>query len=150
MAADDTTPSTGSSPLTITATGNLIWLDDPAGSQAWVVHRLGVNAIDKNDQDAPLLDAQGQVQVAGNTNVASTDNVGNGSGQDDSNTDHPDPHPGIEDPPVAVADSVTARAGATITIPVTGNDYDPDGDPIAVLSVGDGTTSRRATVPPTC
>ena len=41
-----------------------------------------------------------------------------------------------DDPPTAVDDSVTARSGSTVIIPVTGNDYDPDGDAIAVSAVG--------------
>ena len=41
-----------------------------------------------------------------------------------------------EDPPHAVDDSVTARAGATVTIPVTSNDWDPDDEPFAVSAVG--------------
>jgi len=38
--------------------------------------------------------------------------------------------------PVATDDAGAVSAGSTVSIPVTANDYDPDGDPIAVQSVG--------------
>ena len=37
------------------------------------------------------------------------------------------------DPPVAVNDSVSTEAGGVITIPVLGNDYDPDNDSLTVI-----------------
>ena len=43
---------------------------------------------------------------------------------------------GIDDPPVAVDDAVTARTGSSVSIQVTGNDYDPDGEAVAVSAVG--------------
>ena len=119
--------------LTITASGNLIWLDDQGGNNAWVVHRFGINTIDKDDATAPLLDAQGQVKPSADGGNGPTTGNGNAAGQD--NADHRDTN-GKEDPPHATDDSVTARAGATVTIPVTGNDWDPDGDPFAVSDVG--------------
>ena len=59
--------------------------------------------------------------------------VGGGNSSNEDDTDHLDNN-GRQDPPVANDDSVTARAGNAITIPVTGNDWDPDGDAIAVLN----------------
>ena len=43
---------------------------------------------------------------------------------------------GVDDPPVAVDDPVTARSGSSVQVQVTANDYDPDGEAIAVSSVG--------------
>ena len=43
---------------------------------------------------------------------------------------------GIDDPPVAIDDPVTARSGASVPVQVTANDFDPDGEAIAVSSVG--------------
>ena len=43
---------------------------------------------------------------------------------------------GVDDPPVAVDDPVTARSVASVSIQVTANDYDPDGEAIAVSAVG--------------
>jgi hypothetical protein len=121
-----------SPPLSITAAGNLIWLDDQSGENAWVVHRFGINPITKNDQSVPLLDAQGQIKDLGVTVNGPITGGGDAAGDE---TDHRDDN-GVDDPPVAIDDSVTARAGNTITVPVTGNDYDPDGDAIAVVRVG--------------
>lgn len=129
--ADDPAPTVpAGATLTITAASDLIWLDDQAGQNAWVVHRFGINPIDKN-ADAPLLDAQGEIQDSGAGNPGPASGSGNTSGEDETN--RVDPNPLQDDPPVAVDDSVTARAGSTITIPVTGNDYDPDGDAIVVV-----------------
>ena len=43
---------------------------------------------------------------------------------------------GVDDPPVAVDDAVTARSGSSVPVQVTANDYDPDGEAIAVSAVG--------------
>src|SRR3954452_14335450 len=135
MANDDNTPSTRpGAQLDITATGSLVWIDDTLGTDAWVVHRLGVNPIDKNDEDASVFDAQGQPADDG-TGSDDGSTAGNTIGDQESDENHFD-NDGEEDPPVAVPDSVTGRAGNVITIPVTGNDYDPDRDPIAVVRVG--------------
>ncbi|MEP7113563.1 MAG: Ig-like domain-containing protein, partial [Ilumatobacteraceae bacterium] len=122
--------------LSITASGDLIWLDNQSGQQAWVVHRFGINVIDKSDESVPLFDAQGQPKPDESGTGASPSGGGNAEGTD--KTDHIDPHDGLQDPPVAVDDSVTARAGTTMTIPVTGNDFDPDGNAIALDKVGVG------------
>ena len=127
--------------LTVTAIGNLVWIDDTTGEDAWVVHRFGVNHIRK-DSVAPEYDAQGQAQDNGSGNVGPASGSGNASGSDEAPKLDND---GEEDPPVAIDDSVTARAGSTITIPVTVNDYDPDDEPIAVLSVGDGKSATHGT-----
>ena len=121
------------SALSITASGDLVWLDDRGGNNAWVVNRFGINTIDKDDADAQLLDAQGQVKADGDGTAGPGTGNGNAAGED--NADHRDNN-NTEDPPHAVDDSVTARAGATVTIPVTSNDWDPDGDPFAVSAVG--------------
>lgn len=122
-------------PLAITAVNGMIWIDDQKGEFAWVIHDFGVAPIHKNDVLAPSFDAQGQVQNNGAGNGPSAAGAGNVPGTD-TEIDHLD-HKGIEEKPIAVDDSVTARAGTTITIPVTGNDYDYDGDAIALVSVGD-------------
>ena len=127
--------------LTITASGNLVWLDDTIGEDAWVVHRFGVNHVLK-DAPAPEYDAQGQAQDNGSGDVGPAAGGGDASGSDE--VPHLDNN-GHQDPPKAVDDSVTARAGSTITIPVTVNDYDPDDDPIAVLSVGDTKSATHGT-----
>ncbi len=142
MADDKNTPTISSTP-TITAAGSLIWLDEPTGTHAWVVHRFGINPITKNDLRADTFDAQGQVQDAGTGG-----DIPAAGGSSDGGTepvDHRDNN-GREDPPTAVDDSVTARADTTVTIPVTLNDYDPDDDPIAVESAGVGRQPTHGTV----
>ena len=129
-------PTVRSSPrLAITASGDLVWLDDPTGTRAWVVHRFGINPIDKN-QAALEVDAQGQVVKTTGTEVG-----GQSPGSGDSPGNQPEPdhtdNNGQDDPPHAEDDSVTARAGATVIVPVTANDWDPENDAIAVKSVGD-------------
>jgi hypothetical protein len=141
MANDKGAPTLSAKPI-ITASGNLIWLDEPKGTHAWVVHRFGINTITKDDLTALTFDAQGQVQDQGNGGNG-TASGGNGGAADEAN--HFDTN-GHEDPPVAVADSVTARADITVTIPVTGNDYDPDNEPIAVQSAGIGKKATHGTV----
>jgi hypothetical protein len=127
--------------LAITAVNGLIWIDDVPGDSAWVIHDFGVAPIHKNDFNAPSFDAQGQVQDNGAGNGQATPGAGNVPGSD-TESNHLD-HNNVDDPPVANDDSVTARAGTTITIPVTGNDWDPDGNAIAVISVGDRTKAAH-------
>jgi len=136
MADDANKPAPGTdAQLDVTATGGLVWIDDAVGTGAWVIHRLGINTIDKNDKSAALLDAQGQPVDNGTSSDAGDEPSGNATGDEQSPDDKLD-HNNTEDPPIAVDDSVTARAGNDITIPVTSNDYDPDGEPIALLTVG--------------
>ena len=119
----------------ITASGDLVWLDDESGRFAWVVHRFGINTIDKNEE-APQFDAQGQVVKQDGVDPGNESQSG-GDQPGDADQTHLADDNGKDDPPNAVDDSVTARAGNTVTIPVTANDWDPDGDPIAVFTVGD-------------
>jgi large repetitive protein len=123
-----------SAALMITATGDMIWIDDTIGQNVWVANRYGVNPITKNDEKLPLLDSQGQVKGEGSG--------ASGNGQVGGNASANDPNPtgldrnGRDDPPNAVDDSVTARAGNSVTIPVTANDTEPDGQAIALVAVG--------------
>jgi Bacterial Ig domain len=133
-----------SAQLTITAINGMIWIDDEAGSQAWVIQQYGVQPINKNDTAAPTVNAQGEITNPGSGAEVDSGGGGNAPG-DDSADDHQD-HNGVENKPVANDDSVTARAGATVTIPVTANDWDPDGEAIAVIRVGDKLKATHGTV----
>jgi Bacterial Ig domain len=130
--------------LTITAVNGMIWIDDEKGSLAWVIQQFGVQVIHKNDTAAPTVNAQGEITNPGSGTEADTAGAGNAPGDD--TEQKPLDHNGVENPPVAVDDSVTARAGATVTIPVTANDYDPDDEAIAVVSVGDTLQAGHGTV----
>jgi hypothetical protein len=143
MGSDDQSTVPASTNLTITAAGDLIWLDEQTGNKAFVVHRFGINIIDKADETAPQLDAQGQIQTAGDGETG--DSPGNGASTSGDDETKPLDNNGHDDPPIAVDDSVTARADTTITVPVTGNDYDPDGDAIAVVEVGVGRSPGHGT-----
>ena len=131
----DELPATVSSDATlaVTATVDLVWVDDVAGDFVWGVNPWGIQAIDKNAQGILVLDDDGEL----------VDDAGSGpatAGVDDSAASEPELREpddnGIDDPPIAVDDPVTARSGASVPVPVTANDYDPDGEAIAVSSVG--------------
>jgi len=53
----------------------------------------------------------------------------------------------VNDAPVANDDEATVPEDSSVTIPVLGNDYDPDGDPLSV-SIVSGPVNGRATVNP--
>src|SRR5690606_13898582 len=112
----------------------LIWVDQPGGSLVWAIHPWGINVIAKNDSSTPLLGESGEVLEEGSSSRASTsatpdELVPTLERQADNN--------GIDDPPVAVNDPVTARTGAAVPVVVTANDYDPDGEAIVLTEVGD-------------
>ncbi len=119
--------------LAVTATVDLVWVDDIDGDFVWGVNPWGVQAIDKNAQGILVLGDEGRVVDDGNSSATAT-------GTDDSAASEPEVREpddnGIDDPPVASDDPVTARSGASVPVQVTANDYDPDGEAIAVSSVG--------------
>jgi hypothetical protein len=127
--------------LEVTATVDLIWIDDTAGSFVWSVHPWGMEPINKNDDTTLLLGDGGEVIDEGDANPAAAEGI------DDQLVAEPEQREpddnGIDDPPVAVDDLVTARGGTPVHIAVTANDYDPDGEAIAVVDVG---TSQRGGV----
>ena len=137
-------PVPATAALTITAINGMIWIDEEAGDNAWVIQQFGSKVINKNDTSAPTVNAQGQVTDPGSANGPDPGDGGNAPG-DDTETNHLDNN-NVDDPPVAVDDSVTARAGNTVTIPVTANDYDREGQAIAVVSVGDGNKAGHGVV----
>ena len=131
----DELPATVSSDATlaVTATVDLVWVDEVAGDFVWGVNPWGIQAIDKNAQGILVLGDDGEL----------VDEVRSGqatAGADDSAASEPEVREpddnGIDDPPVALDDPVTARSGASVAVPVTANDYDPDGEAIAISSVG--------------
>jgi hypothetical protein len=132
----DTQPASisGDAALEITATVDLIWIDDTAGNFVWSVHPWGMESIAKNDDGTLLLGESGEIIDEGDANRAGVEGV------DDRVVAEPEEREpddnGIDDPPVAVDDLVTARGGAPVHVAVTANDYDPDGEAIAVVDVG--------------
>ena len=120
--------------LDVTSTVDLIWVDDVAGDFVWAVNPWEINAIDKNGADTFVVGEDGAVIDQGDVGDATTPSPDDaGAGQV---VEREPDNNGIDDPPVAVDDPVTARSGASVQVQVTANDYDPDGEAIAVSSVG--------------
>ncbi len=119
--------------LAVTATVDLIWVDDVSGDFVWGVNPWGIQAIDKNATGILVLGDDGDLVESGEPGQGAT-------GADDSAASEPEVREpddnGIDDPPVANDDPVTARSGASVPVQVTVNDYDPDGEAIAVSTVG--------------
>ena len=120
--------------LEVTSTNDVIWIDDVSGDFVWSVHPWGIEAIDKNASGLFVVDDEGSIIDEGDSDT------GEAAGADDGVAIEPEAREpdnnGIDDPPVAVDDPVTARSGASVPVAVTANDYDPDGEAIAVSDVG--------------
>ncbi len=120
--------------LEVSATTDVIWIDDRSGDFVWTVHPWGIEAVDKDASDLLVIGEEGDIVDAGEGDRGDT------PGADDGNTSEPEvrepDNNGVDDPPVAVDDPVTARSGASVPVAVTANDYDPDGEAVAVVSVG--------------
>ena len=128
-----TAPAT-TSRLDITVANEMVWIDDVEGDIAWVVQRFGQRQINKDDPTAPLFDADGTT-IAGGGGEGDLEAPGGTSGDGGQQLDDNQ----VDDPPIAVDDEVTAGADKqSVSIPVTDNDFDPDGDAIAVLAVEPG------------
>ena len=115
--------------LSVAASTDLIWVDETNGNVVWAVNPWGISAIRKDDQATPLLGEAGELLAEGlGGQVPSVR-----GGEDTTSEDDREPDDnGIDDPPVAVDDPVTARSGTSVPIAVTANDYDPDGEAIAL------------------
>ncbi len=120
--------------LDVTATVDLVWIDDVAGQFVWAVNPWGIVAIDKDDGATLVLGNDGEIVDDGNGEGAIAGTPVDGTAQEPEERE-PDDN-GIDDPPVAIDDPVTSRAGRSVQVPVTANDYDPDGEAIAVVGVG--------------
>jgi hypothetical protein len=119
--------------LSVTATVDLVWVDDVTGDFVWGVNPWGIQAIEKDAQGILVLGDDGDIVDSGESGQRA-------AGADDGAAREPELREpddnGIDDPPVAVDDPVTARSGVSVPVQVTANDYDPDGEAIAVSSVG--------------
>lgn len=118
------------SELAVSAATDLIWIDQTNGSLLWAVNPWGVHAISKNDNSAPLLGDDGRVVEEGTQGAAATRAAADAAVEAPFEPDEN----GIDDPPIAIDDPVTARTGAPVSIRVTANDRDPDGEAIAVVA----------------
>jgi hypothetical protein len=121
-------------PLEVSASVDLVWVDEAEGNQVWAVNPWGVHVIDKNGSDIYAVGDDGTAIDEGDVDESSTPSPEDGAGG--AVVDREPDDNGIDDPPVAVDDAVTARTGSSVSIQVTGNDYDPDGEAVAVSEVG--------------
>ena len=120
--------------LEVTATVDLIWVDDTGGDIVWAVNPWTIEAIDKNPTGILVLGDDGDVVEEGSSTGATVAGADSGAVAEAERREPDDD--GVDDPPVAVDDPVTARSGAAVPVQVTANDYDPDGEAIAVTDVG--------------
>jgi len=120
--------------LEVSVSIDLVWVDWTDGRFVWSIHPWGFHTIDKNAASAPLLGEDGQQLEAGQSGQDGAGAPGEGVDAGDA-LPEPDDN-GVDDPPVANDDAVSARTGVAVVIPVTANDYDPDGEAVAVLSTG--------------
>ena len=119
--------------LSVSATVDLVWVDDLAGDFVWAVNPWGIRAIDKNAQGILVLGEDGDLVREGEAERSAPGSDNTAAREPE--TREPDDN-GVDDPPIAVDDPVTARSGGSVPVQVTANDYDPDGEAIAVSAVG--------------
>lgn len=132
----DTEPATvdADAQLDVTATTDVVWIDDRSGDLVWTVHPWGIEAIDKDAFGLLVLGDDGDLLEDADGGEGDIPGADDGAaGERDER--EPDGN-GIDDPPVAVDDPVTARSGASVPVAVTANDYDPDGEAVAVVGTG--------------
>ena len=123
--------------LNVAASVDLVWIEEAQGDLIWAVTPWGLNPMHKDDDTAPLMGESGELIDDGSG--------GAGGAVDQEQADELEREPddnGFDDPPVAVDDPVTARTGASVTVPVTANDYDPDGEAVAVVDYGEPARGR--------
>ncbi len=118
--------------LDVVSTVDLVWVDDRAGNFVWAINPWGITRINKNDNSVLVLGDEGEVLDDGDGPEG--DAIADDGGTGGIEVREPDDN-GLDDPPVAVDDPVTARSGTPVSIPVTANDYDPDGEAIVVVDV---------------
>ena len=103
--------------LEVSAGVDLVWVDEVDGDQVWAVNPWGVHVVDKNGADIFAVGEDGTVIDQGNVDESTTPST-----DDDQSADvvqrEPDDN-GVDDPPVAVDDPVTARSGSSVTVQVT-------------------------------
>lgn len=114
-----------------------VWIDDPTGPTAVAVTAShGAKVVEKRDPDTPEFASDGKPKVTegaaeeSGTSIETSGSFSDGAGAPPEPDDN-----GIDDPPVANPDTATGREDSTLTVQVTSNDYDPDGGPVALVSV---------------
>ncbi|MBX3689110.1 Ig-like domain-containing protein [Dokdonella sp.] len=158
--------ASGSISVTVTPRANSapIARDDVASTAAGTAVTVNVLAND-SDPDGDTLSVTAHTQAANGTVVANgnllsyTPNSGY-SGGDQFTYTVSDGHgntavasvrvtvrPPLNRPPVANNDAANVASGGTVAVTVLANDYDPDGDPITLVSVTQGTHGIATILP---
>ena len=126
--------------FSVASSVDLVWVEDVTGDLVWAINPWGVEVIRKTDQ-APLIGETGDV-IEDEDEPVTDGGTGIGNeGFDDEDEREPD-EDGIDEAPEANPDQVTARFGIAVPIAVTANDFDPDGDAIAVVATTEGTRGK--------
>ncbi len=136
----------GASRVRFDTTGNIettrrdhdIWIDDRGSSAALALRGSATQQFDKLDPRAPLFAASGVPLDVGGIGDRSK-SPGTSASEPARNPTHeatviaigPD-NDGIAETPVALDDDSTGRSGRSFSINLLANDFDPDGDPIAI------------------
>ena len=121
--------------LEVTSTVDLVWVDEVDGNFVWAVNPWEINAIDKDGAGTFVVGEDGTTDRPGRRRRRrrlrrpTIPRPGRWIQRE------PDDN-GVDDPPVAVDDPVTARSSSSVQVQVTANDWDPDGEAIAVSFVG--------------
>ncbi len=120
-----------------------VWIEDRASSTAIAIRGTSTHQFDKLDPRAPLfaasgvpLDVGGIGDRSGSPGTSASDPSGNPTHEATVVAVGPDDD-GIAEAPIALDDDAAGRGGHSFTINVLANDFDPDGDPIAISGNSD-------------
>jgi VCBS repeat-containing protein len=159
VAVSDSAVTDADSSITVNAPGVLSNDSDPDGDTLVVTALNTIGTIGTVTAWGPdgsfTYDPDGQfeyLQAGNSTSDSFTYTVSDGNGGTDTATvtviingvynppvDYPPVYyPPVNYPPVAVGDSTTTSGGTSVTINILGNDSDPDGDILTVISVTQG------------
>ena len=121
--------------LDVSATVDLVWVDDVAGDQVWAVNPWGVNAIDKNGDDIFVVGEDGNLIDQGDVDDvdAALDRRRRRAAR--SSTANPTTTASTIHRSPSTTPSPRGP-GSSVAVQVTANDYDPDGEAVAISAVG--------------
>ena len=133
-ANNDSAATQESSPVVIDVLAND---SDPDGDS------LTLSAVARSTNGSSTINADGTIAYQPNPGFVGTDSfvytVSDGNGGSDSATVTVTVTAAPNTAPVAIDDSASTPKSSSVTITVLGNDYDPDGDALTVVSVTHGT-----------
>ncbi|MBV2360821.1 tandem-95 repeat protein, partial [Thalassococcus sp. CAU 1522] len=141
VAADDADSTPEDTPITVTPLAND---SDPDGDP------LTVTAIEQPANGTAVLNPDGTVTYTPDADFTGEDTIGytidDGNGGTDTAQIVITVTP-VQDAPVAADDADSTEQGTPVVIDVLGNDSDPDGDPLTVVSNTDGANGSASINP---